>query len=89
MKKHTKVYMKHFNYGIDDFIGCTVCNARAVDIHHIERRGIGGSKNKDYIENLVALCRKCHDKAESSRSFNNTVRIKHLNKVLYKLKEGM
>ena len=48
---------------------------------------MGGSE-KDYIENLVALCRKCHDKAESSSSFNKNVRIKHLTKVLYYLKEG-
>ena len=48
---------------------------------------MGGSE-KDYIENLVALCRKCHDKAESNASFNKQVRIKHLRKVLYNLESG-
>jgi 5-methylcytosine-specific restriction endonuclease McrA len=48
---------------------------------------MGGSE-KDYIENLVALCRKCHDKAEASRSFNKEVRIKHLSKILYFLKQN-
>jgi predicted HNH restriction endonuclease len=24
---------------------------------------MGGSKTKDYIENLIALCRNCHDMA--------------------------
>jgi 5-methylcytosine-specific restriction endonuclease McrA len=60
MKKHTKVYMQHFNYVLDDFIPCEVCGSRAVDIHHIENRGSGGSSSKDVIENLMAVCRPCH-----------------------------
>ena len=35
-----------------------------MDIHHIEPRGAGGSKAKDYIENLMSLCRSCHNRAE-------------------------
>jgi len=41
---------------------------RANDIHHIRRRSEFGSKTKeeqDRIENLIALCRDCHDKAHS------------------------
>lgn len=60
MKKHTKVYLDYFNYGIEDFIPCEVCGSRAVDIHHIDCRGMGGSKKADTIENLIALCRYCH-----------------------------
>lgn len=60
MKKHTKVYLDYFNYGIEDFIPCEVCGSRAVDIHHIDCRGMGGSKKADTIENLMALCRYCH-----------------------------
>ena len=78
MKKHTKIYMKHFNYALDDFIPCTTCGTRAVDIHHIERRGMGGSKDKDFIENLAALCRSCDDKAERDKDFNQIVKRKHL-----------
>ena len=78
MKKHTKIYLKYFDYALDDLIPCTVCGRQAVDIHHIERRGIGGSKNKDYIENLAALCRECHDKAERNKEFNQMVRERHL-----------
>lgn len=58
MRKHTKVYVDHF--GWSDFYPCEVCGARAVDIHHIHPRGMGGSKTKDVIENLMALCRSCH-----------------------------
>ena len=60
MKNHTKVYLRHFNYSMDEFIPCEVCEARAVDIHHIECRGMGSSKEKDKIENLMAVCRECH-----------------------------
>ena len=54
--------MNFFGYGEQDFIPCEVCNQRANDVHHIEARGMGGSKLKDNIENLMALCRKHHDK---------------------------
>jgi 5-methylcytosine-specific restriction endonuclease McrA len=61
MKNHTKVYFKHFGYDVSDFIPCEICNAKAVDIHHINARGMGGSE-KDDINNLMALCRSCHIK---------------------------
>ena len=82
MKKHTKVYLDFFNYGEQDFIPCEMeCGDRAVDVHHLQSRGMGGSKNKDYIENLMGLCRDCHIKAESDSSFNMYCRIKHLENV--------
>jgi len=60
MKKHTKIYMDYFSFDMCDFIPCEVCGNPAHDIHHIDARGMGGSKKKDYIENLQALCRGCH-----------------------------
>ena len=60
MKNHTKVYLNHFGYIGEDFIPCEVCGSKAVDIHHIHRRGRGGSKDADKIENLMAVCRSCH-----------------------------
>ena len=41
---------------------CEICEAPAVDVHHIEARGMGGDPNgnKDNINNLMGLCRKCH-----------------------------
>jgi hypothetical protein len=44
MKNHTKVYFKAFGYDTNSWIACEVCGATAVDIHHIESRGMGGSK---------------------------------------------
>lgn len=60
MKKHTKIYMDHFNLihhneFIDELVGCV-----AVDIHHINSRGMGGSLGKNDINNLMALSRKLH-----------------------------
>ena len=62
MKPYTKTYMKHFGYSIGDFIPCEVCGSQAVDINHIDARGMGGNPtgSKDAIENLMAVCRKCH-----------------------------
>lgn len=60
MKNHTKVYLNHFGYTGEDFIPCETCGARAVDIHHIEARGMGGTKKGDAIDNLMALCREHH-----------------------------
>jgi predicted restriction endonuclease len=60
MKKHTKIYLDYFGYSIEDFIPCESCGAKAVDIHHIEARGMGGSKEADTIGNLMALCREHH-----------------------------
>jgi 5-methylcytosine-specific restriction endonuclease McrA len=60
VKNHTKVYLKGMGYSTTDFIPCEVCQAQAQDIHHIESRGMGGSKLADTIENLMALCRNCH-----------------------------
>ncbi len=60
MQKHTKIYLEGFEYTDTDFIPCEVCGKTATDIHHIDCKGMGGSKTKDTIDNLQALCRKCH-----------------------------
>lgn len=51
--------MDYFGYGIQDFIPCEICEDRAVDIHHILAR----KKRPDLINdinNLMAVCRVCH-----------------------------
>ncbi len=73
MKNHTKVYLKEFQYHETDFIPCEICEQKAVDIHHIEARGMGGTQ-KDDPENLMALCRECHilfgDKTKFKKMLN-------------------
>jgi 5-methylcytosine-specific restriction endonuclease McrA len=80
MKKHVKIYMNYHNYDISDWIACEHCGTTAVDIHHLSGRGMGAGKNsqKNEIENLIALCRRCHIKAETDKQFNN--QLKELNK---------
>jgi hypothetical protein len=60
MKKHTKIYLDYFGYDQSSWIPCEMCGQTAVDINHIDAKGMGGSKLKDNIENLMAMCRKCH-----------------------------
>lgn len=77
MQNHTKVYMKFFDYFGDEFIACEMCGLKAVDIHHIEPRQSGGSKTKDTIDNLMALCRKCHIHYGDKEQFKQTLTNKH------------
>ena len=68
IKEYTEKIPSHTGY-----YPCEVCKAKAVDIHHIKRRSEFGSKKKsrneghqDHIDNLIALCRLCHDKAHAN-----------------------
>lgn len=81
MKNHTKVYLNHFGYIGEEFIPCEVCGQRAVDIHHIEARGIGGTKIGDTIENLMALCRYCHTVMGDTKTHMEFLKKKHKQKL--------
>lgn len=75
MKKHTKIYFKYFGYDVSDFIACEICGSEAVDIHHIDCRGMGGTE-KDDIENLMAVCRRCHElKGDKKQYMNELIEI--------------
>jgi len=76
MKKYVKIYIDFHDYVLDDVILCEHCNKVAVDIHHIDSRGLGGDPrgHRNQIENLIALCRSCHIKAETDKKFNNQLR---------------
>jgi 5-methylcytosine-specific restriction endonuclease McrA len=64
VKPYKRIYLEARNLTPTDFIPCEVCGAQAVDIHHIQARGMGGSKSRDTPENLIALCRSCHHEAD-------------------------
>ena len=57
--------------GFDEtsFVPCEVCGHLAVDIHHLSARQIGGSKKKDTIGNLIAVCRSCHIKYGDKKQY--------------------
>lgn len=78
MTPHFKIYFDYFGITRGEFIACEMCGAKAVDIHHIDSKGMGGTSiNKDVIENLAALCRRCHDLCHASKTFNRNVLIVH------------
>jgi len=50
--------MSHYGYGPEDIILCSDCGTVAVDIHHVVHKSQGGS---DEVDNLIAVCRPCHE----------------------------
>jgi len=68
LKKYKKNYLEANGFTIADFIPCENCGCKSVDIHHLIFKSQGG---KDSADNLIALCRKCHEKAHNSKEFNN------------------
>jgi 5-methylcytosine-specific restriction endonuclease McrA len=76
MIKYKKIYCKHYGYGEQDRIMCEYCFSvgmynDGVDLHHILFKSRGG---KDNIENLICLCRACHNLAHESKIFNNKLK---------------
>lgn len=75
---HKKIYFKYFGMYPGAFVACENCGALAVDIHHIECRGMGGkNKEADKIENLMALCRNCHTEYGDKKQFKEMLQGKH------------
>ena len=86
MKAHTKIYFNYFGIqynesGWHDFIPCECCQSESHDIHHIVCRGMGGSKLKDNINNLMALCRKCHEEKGDKRGYMDELIFIHQQKL--------
>ena len=54
-----------------------------VDIHHIDCRGMGGSKDKDKIENLMGLCRQHHLEYGDKKEHIEFLKEKHLTFMQY------
>lgn len=80
MKPHTKIYMEFFGFKIPEDCSCEICGSPAVDIHHIMARGMGGDPKgkKDVIDNLMAVCRKCHEQYGDVPGFIDLLKKIHL-----------
>ena len=71
MKNHTKIFLKsrgcyweNMDPSALDII-CEMCACFPfVDTNHVIARGMGGSKTKDYPDNLIGMCRLCHENFE-------------------------
>ena len=80
MQSYTKIYLKHFGYGIDDFIPCEICGCKATEIHHIYNR----SHRKDLLNNIInlmAICRICHEKYGDKVQFKDWLQDIHNKKL--------
>lgn len=90
MQKHTKIFRDFWwdELTLSQTEQCFVCGEWGADIHHLSAKSLGGSKSKDYIENLVCLCRKHHQRCHDDKKFNTTVRIDNLRRIADKLEIG-
>ena len=73
LKNYKKLFSDFWGYCESDIPICWGCfMAQAVDIHHLENKGLGGVKNNrlNRIDNLFPVCRKCHDLAHADKSIN-------------------
>ena len=79
MKKHTKIYMDALGYDLTDFIPSELSGKKAVDIHHIDCKGMGGNPNgsKDRIEELQAVTREEHLEYGDKKDFMYFLYSKH------------
>lgn len=80
MQSYTKIYLKHFGYGIDDFIPCEICNSKSTELHHIHNR----SHRKDLLNdiiNIMAICRSCHEKYGDKVQFKDWLQNIHNKKL--------
>jgi hypothetical protein len=81
MKKHTKIYMDALGYDETDYIPSEISGDKAVDIHHIDCRGMGGDPkgSKNRIEELQAVTRDEHLKYGDKKEWMYFLYLKHLN----------
>jgi len=90
--KHFKIYDDFWlpELTIAQTYQCAVCHSwEGTDIHHLQAKQAGGSKCKDYIENLICLCRSCHNKCHSDKNYNLKARIINLENIADKLKDEL
>lgn len=77
MKAHVKIYTKYFDLVDQDKPECECCGNIAVDVHHINHKLMGVSKEKDFIENLIGLCKNCDKMAHSGEISKGTLKLVH------------
>ena len=78
--KHTDIYFNALGYYKEDMAQCEICGKPATEIHHIERRGLGGTKNPESncLANIMAICRECHIEYGDKVKYKRMLKIKHL-----------
>lgn len=76
LKDYVIVWLKGMGFdprflNSDDRIPCEICGEQFHDVHHIDRRGMGGSKKKYYVEQLMGLCRTEHTKYGDQKQYRS------------------
>ena len=80
LRGHKRTYCEALGYTEGDIIPSELSGDPAVDIHHINARGMGGTTNpmKNSIFNLMALTREEHEKYGDKRNYKDFLKTKHL-----------
>ncbi len=78
MIKYKKIYCEFFGYQLNDFIPSEISGEKLNEIHHIDCKGMGGSKEKDFIENLIAVTRDQHSKFGDKKQYMEFLYTTHL-----------
>lgn len=71
--KHIQIYEQYFGERICELTGAPHCQ-----VHHLKCRGMGGSKKRDFIENLMGLCQDAHDFYGDKKQFTQWLTDFHL-----------
>ena len=78
IKNYKKLFADFWGYCESDTPLCWLCNMQvAVDIHHIENKGMGGvaGNRLNRIDNLFPLCRSCHDQVHRNKGINEKLNL--------------
>lgn len=70
--------MKALGYQIAEDIVSELSGLPANDLHHIESRGMGATRKKNNIENLMALTREEHEKYGDKKKYKEYLLAKHM-----------
>ncbi len=67
-------------YDESDWIKCEVigCEEKAVDIHHIDARGMGGTNRIETIQEIMGICRHHHIKYGDRTQYIDFLRYCHI-----------
>jgi 5-methylcytosine-specific restriction endonuclease McrA len=87
VKNHIDVYRQFWwdELTLGQTEQCAMCGEWGADIHHLKNRQAGGSKCRDTIENLICLCRSCHNRCHSDKEYNMKARVINLRNIADKL----
>lgn len=74
---YKRIYFDAMGLKVGDPINCEITGLPAQDIHHINARGMGGSRNLDRIENLMAITRGLHEIYGDRKEYKSYLFLKH------------